>query len=343
MQARIKKAEIEAFKSQASFIKPNTILPILSFLKIDVAGDYCHITKSNNESFLVRTISNDSEDCSFLIDERVLYSFVEFSSSEYINFTDDGNRIRIYDDRTDTKSPTDRPELFPPIEKNIDNWIAIPKLALVSVGIVGQLIFDGEIMNAKSFVFVGAGKVAGTDGNIGYYQTIPDPLPEVILRKEVAACISKMTTCQYGRANNYDFFKEDGSVYGFAKSEYQFIDLKVIFIDVAEQLSFCVNKASILKFNTLCITSISTKSLGVTFEGESGSLFFQMNEEKWGVDIKSNIPVKGRSDYFKYDPGFMNTLLKLLPCDEVFFYPGPKRYYITDADKSFLSAIMLII
>ena len=91
MQARIKKAEIDAFKLQASFIVTNTTLPILGYIKFEVEGDYCRITKSNNEAFLVRTVSCDSEDCSFLVEETVLYSFADFSTSEYINFQDDGN------------------------------------------------------------------------------------------------------------------------------------------------------------------------------------------------------------------------------------------------------------
>jgi len=343
MQARIKKSEIEAFKSQAAFIKPNLILPILSFLKIDVDGDFCRITKSNNESFLVRTVSNDSEDCSFLVDENILYSFVDLSTSDHINFSDDGNRIRIYDERTDTKSPTDRPELYPPIAGHVNEWMDIPKLALVSAGIVGQLVFNGEIMNAKSFVFVGLGKVAGTDGNIGYYQPITEPLPQLVLRKDVAGCIAKMSSCQYSRVNNYDFFKEDNSVYGFIRSEYGFMDLTQVFPGITEDLSFCVNKSSISKFNNHCLSAVTTKSIGVTFECKNDNLFIQMNDEKWGVDSKTNVPVKGNSGKFKYDPGFMNTLLKLLPCDEVFFYPGVNRYYITDAEKTFLSAIMLII
>jgi len=220
----------------------------------------------------------------------------------------------------------------------------ICKLALVTAGIAGQLVFNGEVMNAKSFVFVGRGKVAGTDGNIGYYQTIGEPLPELVLRKDVAACISKMNTCQYCRVNNYDFFKEDNSIYGFAKSEYGFMDLAQVFPGIREELTFCVNKSSIMKFNVHCLTSTKSKVEGVTFDCEGDNLFLQMLEEKWEVETKANIPVKGKNPgKFKYSPTYMNNLLKLLPCDEVFFYPGHNRYYITDAEKSFLSAIMLII
>jgi hypothetical protein len=45
----------------------------------------------------------------------------------------------------------------------------------------------------------------------------------------------------------------------------------------------------------------------------------------------------------------MNTLLKVLPTEQIHFYPSTRivngnvdRYYITDANKTFMSAIMLI-
>lgn len=342
-QIRIRKDELVSFKLQAANIKPNKLLPILSFLRIEIDGDFCSITKSNGQSFLVKTIPNDSEDCTFLVDENILNNYLEYVETEYIEFDVESTRItlRATGSRSGNVSPTDDSRGYPVIDVSSNEWVSLPKLVLVSAGICSNIIFDGEIAGPKSYVFIGRGFVAGCDSYIGYCQPISEAIPELVLRKDVAVCMSKMNSCSVSSNSSYDLFKEGSSLYGFIKSDQPFFELQPIFGMNWEGDMFNVNRNNIVKFNEMCIRSAFSKSIAANFTAEDNSLFLKMVDDK--QDIHDYIWIKGTKGFFKFDPQIMNNLLKILPSDDCYFYQGTNRYYITDIDTTFTAVIMGII
>lgn len=347
MEARIRKDDLVAFKIQATNIQQgDNNMPILNYIRIQVEGDFCYITKSNNKAFIIKSIPNDSEDCDFLVDENIFNSFVDYSTAEYVNFKIEGIRITLSDINNKRQiSPTESAKGFPFIDSSNEVWTILPKIALSAAGIASQIIFNGELMNAQSHVFVGRGAVAGADGTIGYYQPIVDPLPEIVLRKEVAETIGKMSSCKYGTNISYDLFSDNDTLYGFVKSELGFFEMSKVFTGINSDAApdFSVNKNEIIKFNDWCVKSIKTKGVPATMSVSEGILKLEMMEAKLEINNHANIPVKGDKGVFKYDPKSLTTLLKCLPIEDCYFYPGDHRYWITDLEQSFLSAIMLII
>ena len=341
-EARILKSEIEVFKIYAQGIKTDSINPILSFLKIEIEGDFGSIVKTNLKSFVSRTFSNDSEDCSFLIDEKILFNFLELVDGEYINFTIDGSRISLHDERNKTNSPSERVSMFPNIDYIGSGWLEIPKTALDSIGIAGQIIFDEEITGPKSCVFVGEGAVAGSDATIGFIQKIKEDLPKLVLRKEVALAISKFNSCLCCTNNSYDLFKYNDILLGFSKTETPFFDLQKPFGEIESPSDFFVYKSSFIKWNTYASNSCPSKILAATFKGNNDKLLLKVSDNKYEINTDSYLDILNGQGEFKFSPTIMNNLLKILPCEQVFFHPGKNRYYLTDANKSFLAAIMLI-
>jgi len=346
MQARIRKSEIVSFKEQSGTINTSKVsLPILKFLKIDIEGDFCSITKSNHESFIIKTFGNDSEDCSFLVSEDTLYHFVNYCDSEYINFLIDGTRIVLSGGHSSkVSSPTDSAKIYPSIDTANNAWISLPKLSLTSAGLASQIIFDGEIAGPKSYVFFGNGNVAGSDGSIGFLQPIKDHLPNLSLRRDVAQVVCKMTSCQHGSNESFDLFKENDTLYGFRKSEQPFFDLSPIFSRPEEGIDpdFVINKGLFSKWNTWVINTSGTKGKAAHFKCEDNRLILQMIDADNGLDFHDILHCKGGKGVFDFDPALMNKIIDICPCEELFFYPGKNRYYITDAEKTFISAIMLI-
>lgn len=345
MQARIRKTELDAFRAQASNLKAPSIIPILAFVKIEVKGDDCSLTKNNNKAFVIRTFQNDSDDCILLVDETTLYNFLNFSDAEYINFELTGNRVKIYDERSFVESPTERAIMYSSLDTSNKEWTSLPKLALAAAGICSNLIFNGEIADPKSNVFIGQGHVAGTDGMVGYIQKIDSGLPdiEIPLRKEIALSISKMNECQYSSNSSYDLFKDQNTLYGFSKGETKFFNLVPLFQKIETDLSFSIPKNILVKFCSLCISSIQSKAKlpSATMKMDAGKLILNMEDSE--IKIESFIALNGNMDPFKFNPESMKTLLESLPCEIAYFHPGVKRYYITDLDKTFLSVIMQII
>lgn len=343
MQARISKSNLDTFKIASSQIKVNDILPILKYIKFEVKGDTCFITKNNHKAFVIHSFENDSEDCAFLVDENILNNFLSYSDGDFLDFKLEGNRIKISDTRSFVESPTERAIEFPTIDLTNNDWKPIPKLATTTAGVCANLIFNGEVMDAKSFVFIGMGQVAGTDGAIGYSQPVAGDLPEIILRKDVATSVSKMASCEWSSNASYDFFKEPGMLYGFSKIEAGFFNLGPMFGAIPDDLAFNIPKQLLIKFCNLCTSSITNKTSIVHSSIRTQDGKFIMKMEGSDITIESNLPITGTTRPFKFEPDKMRTLLDALPCDNVYFYPGNHRYYITDIDRGFISVIMEII
>lgn len=343
MQARVRKTELDAFKIQAANIKTDTISPVLEFIKIEIKGDECMITKSNNKAFVIRTCQNDSDDCAFLVRENILNNFLIYSEAEFVNFTAENNRVKIYDDYSFLESPTERVAEFPKTDFSENEWIPLPKIALTSAGIASKLIFNGEISDPKSNVFIGLKAIAGTDGSAGFCQKVTTDLPEIILRKEVAEALSKMNSCEYSFNVSYDFFREPGTLFGFAKGETKFFNVVHLFPPIETVANFVIIKQILTKFCSLCVSSIISKSTlpAAIMRIEDGKIKLQSVD----VDIKieTAINITGDSRSFKFNPAIMKTLLEAIPSETCYFHIGERRYYITDSDRSFVGIIMEII
>lgn len=348
MEARIRKEDLSAFKTQAAdIVVKKDLLPVLSFIKIQVEGDFATLTKSNNRAFIVKSIPNDSEDCEFLVDETILNNFLEACDTDFVNFSIDGLRIVLTSGRARMISPTEHARMYPKIDLSSATWEPLPKLLTVTAGIASKIILDTELMmNAQAHVFAGNNFIAGSDFSIAYYQPIADKLPQLILRKEVAACVGKMAACQYSYNESYDLFKDGETLFGFVKSELGFFDMSGAFkMDDLKEPHFSTNKNAILRFTNLCINS-ATKGSSATLKASGNDIIhFELVDSGVNLDIHLDVPVAnsdGNAD-FKFSPHLLTTLLKVIPCDDVYFYPGKQRYYITDLDKTFLAVIMLII
>jgi hypothetical protein len=349
MKARVRKAELESFKDHAAQIRKNNELPILEYLKIEVIGDFVHITKTNMKAFVIQTTVNDSEDCSFLVDENVLFNFIQLSDSEYINFEISGIRIKIYDDRHNAISQTDNVKTYPSVDITNKEWVSVPKHVLDAVGVCAQIVFDDEISGLRNSVFIGDNYVAASDATVGYWQKHAEDLPKLVLRKEVAMAVSKLNGCEISSNESYDLFKSGNSLFGFSKSEIKYVNLPPLFLLPEEKLSFYLNKSALVKWNTCCVNSCKSKVLTATFSAKSYRLELELIDAKYSRDYNSYLDIIDGEGFFKFNPLTLNTLLKVLPTEQIHFYPSKRivngcvdRYYITDKDKTFMSAIMLI-
>jgi hypothetical protein len=348
MQARIKRIDIESFKKNASAItKADQVNPVLSFIKIEVKGDFCCMTKSNLKAFVMQTTPNDSEDCIFLVDENTLFSFTELSDAEFINFQISGLRITIEDGRHKTQSPTENSNMYPRLElEMIQKWHSISKGVLDAIGTCAEIVFDDEISGLRNSVFVGRGSVAGSDASVGYWKFFEEDLPTIVLRKQVAMSVSKLPACEYSNNSSYDLFKVNTTLFGFSKSEIQFVELppKFELPEFEKGVSFYINKSLLIKWNTYCINTCKSKALEATWNANLYRLELKIIDSKYEVNTDSYLDIVDGSGNFKFNPETINRILKVLPSEQIHFYPGKKndRYYMTDNNKTFMAAIMLI-
>lgn len=333
---KIKVSELKSFKANASFIKQNGIIPILSYLKFEDGS----VTKNNLHSFLIQKVGKFKE--KILVDEKILMAFVDNASSDEIEITVSGTRVLITDGFTKDYSPTDELINFPTNESGVFEKIELNAEILSSIRITSNFILLDEQMPAKSHVFIGKKSVAGSNGFIAYFKSFDIDLPEMVLNKETSTGISKFDTIQFSQSEKYHFFENDTCKFGFIKPTYPFFDLIVFGKYDAEAPHFEVNKYDIIKFDELAISSPSKKVVA-TFKVISEVMKLEMKDADFERDVQKDISVTGMDvESFSYMPVNMNQLLKNVPDSDLTFWQSKNKYYIT-GESGFTTLIMEVI
>lgn len=333
---KISVSELKSFKANASFIKQNNIIPVLSYLKL---SDGC-ITKNNLNSFLIQKVGKFKE--SILVDEKILMAFVDNASTDEIEISVSGKRILITDGFTKDYSPTDDIINFPTNESGEFEKTKISVDVLASIKIASTFILSEETMPNKSNIFVGKKSVAGSNGFIAYVKTFDIDLPQMVLSKDTCTVISKFGSIDFYESESYHFFENDKCKFGFIKPTYPFFDLTVFGVFNKEAPHFEVNKFDLIRFNDLAISSPSKKVVA-TFKVQSEVMKLVMKDTDYDRDVEKDIPVTGEDvSLFAYMPVNLNQLLKNVPDAYLIFYQAKNKYYIT-GESGFTTLIMEVI
>lgn len=333
---KISVSELKSFKANASFIKQNNIIPVLSYLKLE---NGC-ITKNNLNSFLIQKVGKFKE--SILVEEKILMAFVDNASADEIEISVSGKRILITDGFTKDYSPTDDIINFPTNENGVFDKVEISTQVLSSIKTASTFILSEETMPNKSNIFVGKKSVAGSNGFIAYVKSFDHDLPQMVLSKDVCTAISKFGTINFYESERYHFFEKDNCKFGFIKPTYPFFDLTVFGIFDNEAPHFEVNKFDLIKFNDLAISSPSKKVVA-TFKVQSEIMKLVMKDADYERDVEKDISVTGEDvSLFGYMPVNLNQLLKNVPDADVTFYQAKNKYYIT-GESGFTTLIMEVI
>jgi len=128
---------------------------------------------------------------------------------------------------------------------------------------------------------------------------------------------------------------------GISKPEYRYIDI-LSFFKMEVTGSFEIEKSELIQFNNQAIKTASSKlyTTLMKFEGDNLELTMVDNDYKRGAE--KTIAVTGATDGgFKYNPEFLNRILKSLPNDTVTIHQTDGKYFVTTDSKT-ISLIMKI-
>lgn len=345
---KLKTEQVRQFKNQASGIKQNPTQPILNFLKLSSTAEECRIIKNNLLMFVIKQLDSDfaSDFEDMLVDSKVLFDFCENSSQEFVQLTNLGGKIHIFDGATNAYSPTDEVSKYPLNDKAESEWIEILPDVINTISIAAKVIDEDDPtnLNPRSCVFVGPEVVGGTNGFIGYFKLVNSKLPRIILSRSIAQAVGELPIAVYSENQSYNFFKGENILYGFVKTEMPFYDCKPFFNQADYSEGFSLNKEKFMQFNRLASSINTSKLISASFKPTE--LPNQLKLEMIDADYASCdrvIEYEGLATEFKFNPSYMNTLLSSLPSSDIAFFCGQKKYYITDKDRSFLALVMQII
>lgn len=325
-------ADIRAFKKNSSHIKKNNIMPILDFIKFDNGA----ITKTNLHEFVVQDSDFKS---SFLIEERVLFNFIEYTNSPEITFTADGNKITLSDGSQKTTATQGDVSLYPTTEAPPKETVSLTDTILKFIGAAAKYTQDHQSDLIISHVFIGGDIITATDRYIAYYRKIDRVLPNTTIPRSVAERISSIDPADFSQTENKLFFKTDKTLYGFRKTEATYIDLSKFF-DYKKITSFDAPKSELIGFNEMCLSMSISKLCYPILEIINGKLKLTANDGDFAIDNEKEIGVVGElGDKFKTDASWFNRLLKTAPDEELTFCRVKNMMYVT-GESGFTSLIM---
>lgn len=332
---KVSVSDIRSFKKHSSHIKKNGILPILEYIKFDNGT----ITKTNLHEFVVQE-SNFTG--AFLVEERILFNFIEYTSALEILFVTDGKKVTISDGSQKTGSNQGDITLFPEIEQPPKETVSLTDTILKLFGSAAKYTQEGSDDLRKSHIFIGGDVILASDANIAFYRKIDRELPKTAIPRSVAERVSSIDPADFSQTEKKLFFKTGKVLYGFQKTEATYIDMSSFF-KYAKGDYFHAPKSELISFNEMCLSMSKIKICHPFLEIKEGKLLMSAVNSDYGVDNEKQIDVVGKmGEKFQYDAGTLNRLLKTAPDDELTFSRVTGKMYIT-GDSGFTSLIMGLI
>lgn len=329
---KVSVADIRSFKKNSGHIKRNGVLPILDYVKFDNGT----ITKTNLNEFVIQESNFRGQ---LLIEERVLFNFIEYTNASDISFSADGKKITLSDGSQKTTSAQGDFALYPIPEESPKETVALTDTILKFFGAAAKYTQEGTDDLRKSNIFIGGDVILASDGFIAFYRKIDRELPKTAIPRSVAEKVSSIDPANFSQTEKKLFFKSGNVLYGFQKNEAVYFDLSQFFI-YAKDTYFHADKLEIIRFNEMCLSMSPLKYCHPTIEIVNGKLLLSAIDGDYGVDNEKEIEVVGKMESkFKYDASTLNRLLKTAPDDELTFSQKPGKMYIT-GDSGFTSLII---
>jgi DNA polymerase III sliding clamp (beta) subunit (PCNA family) len=325
-------ADIRSFKKNSAHIKNNGILPILDYVKFDNGT----ITKTNLNEFVVQE-SNFSG--AFLIEERVLFNFIEYTSASDILFAADGKKITLSDGSQKFTSNQGDISVYPVTEEMPEEKYSLTDTILKLFGAAAKYTKEDQYDLIISHIFVGNEVITASDRLIAFCRKIDRDLPKTAIPRFVAERVSSMEPAMFAQTEKKIFFQTGKVLYGFPKTEATYVDMRQYF-KYEKGNSFVVDRSEIVSFNEMALSMSPSKICHPTFEVSNNKMKLSVNNADYGEDGEKEVDVVGKFDNkFKYDALLMNRLLKTAPDDELTFHQAKSMCYIT-GDSGFTSLIM---
>lgn len=321
---------LKKFQKLSSHVSGSNIIPIHRYLRFGGGK----IIKNVNSSFIEYSCEME-EDEHYLVDENDLYALLKNTPSSFITIAGKKGKIELNDgrDKILLQSPPVKDFQLPPVA--VGESIPLSSDFMEAVARAsGFAQFIKEMPTYYGYVHVGEKTVCAGDGIIAYYRPIEEDV-KIVIDNRIAQIISKYDIHTFQSSDNNYYFHNTESVFGFAKSEIGWFDIRRIFQQKREY-SFTLDASDLTSFNSLSLqlskTSMVTISNG---KFEMDDILLDKHHER---DVESvKIP-----DPFTYNPERMNTIINGLDVEALDFSDSKPAYYISSKDSKATAIIAKI-
>ena len=346
--------EIKTFLNRASAIKPDTHIPISSFVRLKGELDKTSMYKSGQASFIIHEVDVENEDpFDFLIEEKSLSIACENTNSNTILFEPEGDIINITVGNYKQSSPTEDVILFYKFPEFENSFLhTLTGDILDSINAASKYAHAGkDFITNVCFVHVSNNAVCATDNKKSYYKKFEVELPDLVLSLNSCSVLAKFGSVKVKEIEKFYLFNTGSSIYGFSKEEYKAPDFNRAFNTVQEikRPGFSVKKDSLFTFADKS-HKLSSGFIDVIEISDSDRQEIQLGFKSDTVKASTfaKIDVQKKEGYsepvpFLVSAGILKQVLSSLTpetIDVCFASLGQSQFLIFSEDKNQISFIM---
>jgi hypothetical protein len=348
----IQTSEIKTFLKRSGKIKTYPTLPVLTYVKLECAGDTATLTKTNMDAWCIHQVEADfKENHTILIDEKLLSALVSNSFDELIDIKLEGENIAMRCGKSKLSFAWIDPAMYPEApEMNQENGLTqIGNEMLYAIRAASSII-DTSVQNQYTNCFIqysdGKTDIFSTRSAWAMYKrTFEGRFPDITISPEVAGIITMFEEAQHYEANNYDFFDFGKTVYGFIRSVYKAPNFHVVFARCKNVNWFEVKRKDLLQFCELTVSSTPNPSPVMSLRGsEMLGVSFTCDDSGFRVSTKMDFEGDNtfRPPLYNFTPKILIPLLKTMDTDLIRFSPVTEGVYCiwSTEDPSLLTLLM---
>lgn len=314
---------LKEFQRRTASIQRNTTLPALAFLKLEFTNGKHYITKTNARCTVVallKTVPDPTENPTLMLDERILFSFLNLTKSAAIGITHDQEKVYIDDGKTKVDFQREDPTNFPktPNYSAAQSVYTFNKEHLTAINIGRNYILDSETGGNFRFIHVGGNYISAFHTNFFYVNNRFTELPEVRIDSEIADTITNgiAEQFQFSKTDNHYFFLAQDIIFMFTPGEGKTPNVK----SVHERLGlpgkeFAFSKEDLIDFCNMANVVSETALANCVMTPNGNILNLNLKDKNYNRGVDKNVMLSGELDKFSFDSRLMLTPFRVIPVD----------------------------
>lgn len=326
----IKLSDLKTFQKLSGHIKASGITPSSECIKFGEGA----IIKNVHHAFVSFDCVDSTEN--ILVNEHILWSLVNATSSEFINISSKGNKTTISDGRDKIPFPfvdvKNYSEL--PVSKE-DKKSVSPEFIIFLGRAAGACGPVTQIASWLMYVHIGDSGICAGNGYMGVCFPVEEDY-KMVIEAKIASIISKYPFTQIAESEGHYFFYAEKFMMGFSKQEIGWFNLKAM-LNGGTERTFSISATDLLSFNSLALSL--SKEFGTTTMSTGK---FEMNDTVRQICHTRPYESITLPEAFSYNAENMNKAVMALDVEDLDFYHTEKAYYIKSTETKATAIIAKI-
>lgn len=309
---------LKDFQKRTQYIKPNTTLPSLAYIKLEYREGKHFLIKNNLRCVCVSLINGIGECPDLLLDEKIFFGFISRAKGDTITIHwDDKKGVFITDGKMWANFHREKPEDFPktPDYSQAKSTFIFTREHLDAIAIAKNFILDTDTAGNFRFIHTGGEFIAALHTGYFYVNNKFKDLPVMLIDSEIASIITAGIQFEVAIQDNHYFFQYGSVVYIFTRYEGNSPNIKAVIWDKLQTpgKDFQFAKENIIDFCDLSNIVTESELAHCSMYKENAILKLIMRDADKNRAAVRDVPMTGDLDKFSFDSRSIVNSLRSIP------------------------------